>query len=185
RKRASPYPQYASAAQRGYAMPCFHWPSTSIHENMWNSKSCPEGLPRQKNGVMAARQQPASTNARETGLLSNLHYPQTDTLRKSERWIRSSSCIRHPVETRLAASPVSPETGQATSLHAEQFYCIRKILDKLTAPKLFSSRCRGNLRSDDVEQTTGDRPTGGKSVRFPAFSGFVFSGIVLARIRGY
>jgi len=37
---------------------------------MWNSKSCPDGLPRQKNGVMASKQAPASTNAREIGVLS-------------------------------------------------------------------------------------------------------------------
>src|SRR5712671_4213858 len=59
-----------SAAQRGYAMPSLHWPRTSIQENMWNSKSCPDGLPRQKNGVMASRQTPASANAREIGFLS-------------------------------------------------------------------------------------------------------------------
>jgi hypothetical protein len=37
---------------------------------MWNSKSCPDGLPRQKNGAMASRQALASTNAREIGFLS-------------------------------------------------------------------------------------------------------------------
>src|SRR5580704_2056064 len=31
-------------------MPNFHWPKTSIQEFTWNSKSCPEGLPRKKNG---------------------------------------------------------------------------------------------------------------------------------------
>ncbi len=37
---------------------------------MWNSKSCPDGLPRQKNGVIASRQAPASTRPREIGFLS-------------------------------------------------------------------------------------------------------------------
>jgi hypothetical protein len=31
-------------------IPCLHCPSTSIQEFTWNSKSCPEGLPRKKNG---------------------------------------------------------------------------------------------------------------------------------------
>src|SRR5208282_2018305 len=48
--RASPYPYCASAAHRGYKIPCFHWPRTSIQEFTWNSKSCPEGLPRKKKG---------------------------------------------------------------------------------------------------------------------------------------
>jgi hypothetical protein len=39
---------------------------------MWNSKSWPEGLPHQKNGVMATRQAPANTTAREIGFLSKL-----------------------------------------------------------------------------------------------------------------
>jgi hypothetical protein len=31
-------------------IPSFHWPSTSIHEFMWNSKSWPDGIPRKKKG---------------------------------------------------------------------------------------------------------------------------------------
>ncbi len=41
---------------------------------MWNSKSCPEGLPHQKNGAMASRQTPANSNAREIGVLSSLSF---------------------------------------------------------------------------------------------------------------
>jgi hypothetical protein len=42
---------------------------------MWNSKSWPDGMPRQKNGVIASRQAPANTAAREVGLLSNFVNP--------------------------------------------------------------------------------------------------------------
>src|SRR6266849_4790403 len=35
-------------------IPCFHWPSASIQEFTWNSKSWPEGLPRKKNGRTTA-----------------------------------------------------------------------------------------------------------------------------------
>ena len=47
---------------------------------MWNSKSCPEGLPHQKNGAIASRQVPAKTvpakiEVREIGLLSNRDAP--------------------------------------------------------------------------------------------------------------
>jgi hypothetical protein len=45
---------------------------------MWKSKSCPEGLPQQKNGAMASRQAPARTSAREIGLLSNWDLPSFD-----------------------------------------------------------------------------------------------------------
>src|SRR5277367_1475230 len=48
--RASPYPYCARDAHRGYSIPCRHCPSTSIQEFTWNSKSCPEGLPREKKG---------------------------------------------------------------------------------------------------------------------------------------
>ena len=54
-KRASPYPKWASAAQRGYRMPSLHWLSTSIQEFMWNSKSWPEGIPRKKVGTKTAK----------------------------------------------------------------------------------------------------------------------------------
>jgi hypothetical protein len=36
-------------------IPCFHWESTSSHEYKWNSTSCPEGVPRKKNGISTAR----------------------------------------------------------------------------------------------------------------------------------
>jgi len=32
----------------------FHWPSTSIHEFMWNSKSWPDGIPRKEKGSTTA-----------------------------------------------------------------------------------------------------------------------------------
>jgi hypothetical protein len=36
-------------------MPSFHWWTTSIHEKTWNSKSCPDGFPRKKNGTTTAK----------------------------------------------------------------------------------------------------------------------------------
>src|SRR5437867_6265723 len=53
-------------------MPCFHCPSTSIQENKWNSKSCPEGLPLRKNGTMTANAAAMmmSTGNRKSGLAS-------------------------------------------------------------------------------------------------------------------
>src|SRR5436190_14478570 len=52
-------------------MPCFHWPTTSIHENMWNSKSCPEGDPSQKKGVIAKKQMPPITSSWAIGILGD------------------------------------------------------------------------------------------------------------------
>src|SRR5262249_51843730 len=52
-------------------MPSFHWPRTSIHENMWNSKSWPEGDPYQKKGVMARNETTAITVTREMEVLGN------------------------------------------------------------------------------------------------------------------
>ena len=76
---------------------------------MWNSKSWPDGLPHQKNGAMDSRQTPASSNAREIGVLNSLSF----TL----------------MLCRDAAWPVS--TDRAILLHW-------KILGKLTAAKSFS-----------------------------------------------
>src|SRR6266700_2538380 len=54
-------------------MPCFHCPSTSIQENKWNSKSCPEGLPLRKNGTMTANAAAmmVSTGNSKSGLASD------------------------------------------------------------------------------------------------------------------
>jgi hypothetical protein len=35
-------------------IPCFHCDRTSSHEYKWNSTSCPEGIPRKKNGISIA-----------------------------------------------------------------------------------------------------------------------------------
>src|SRR5258707_1762694 len=120
RKRASPYPQCASAAHRGYAMPSFHCLTTSIHENMWNSKSWPEGLPHQKNGVMASRQMPASSNTREIELLG--------------KW--SLAYLKLRISRRDVVCRVSFHRGdgQAASLQVgsaaqSKFHCIRKFLE--------------------------------------------------------
>src|SRR5580700_9561712 len=43
-------------------MPNFHWPKTSIQEFTWNSKSCPEGLPRKKNGRITANEVAITTS---------------------------------------------------------------------------------------------------------------------------
>jgi hypothetical protein len=53
-------------------MPCFHWLKTSIHENMWNSKSCPEGDPRQKKGVIAKKQTTPIASRWRIGILGEL-----------------------------------------------------------------------------------------------------------------
>src|SRR6266849_82191 len=119
-------------------MPSFHWPRTSIHENMWNSKSCPEGLPHRKNGAMASRQTPANTNAREIGFLS--------------KW--PLAYLKPLISCRDAACRVSTG-GRALRRRDEQFYCIRKFSEKLTGAKSFRRGCRDNLRST-LEQTTGD-----------------------------
>src|SRR6266851_2902318 len=101
-------------------MPSFHWPRTSIHENMWNSKSCPEGLPHRKNGAMASRQTPANTNAREIGFLS--------------KW--PLAYLKPLISCRDAACRVSTG-GRALRRRDEQFYCIRKFSEKLTGAKSF------------------------------------------------
>src|SRR5208282_5447219 len=98
-------------------MPWFHWPRTSIHENMWNSKSCPDGFPHQKNGAIASSQTPASSNAREIGVLSSLSF----TL----MLCRDAACRVSRVYGD-GASPVS--TDRAILLHW-------KILGKLTEAK--------------------------------------------------
>src|ERR1700719_254927 len=36
-------------------MPCFHCDNTSSHEYKWNSTSCPDGVPRKKNGTSIAK----------------------------------------------------------------------------------------------------------------------------------
>src|SRR5580658_2541528 len=43
-------------------MPNFHWPKTSIHEFTWNSKSCPEGLPKKRNGRITANEAAITTS---------------------------------------------------------------------------------------------------------------------------
>src|ERR1019366_4111610 len=116
-------------------MPCFHWPRTSIHEYMWNSKSWPDGLPHQKNGAMDSRQTPASSNAREIRVLSSLSF--TLMLCRDAAWRVSHG--------RDGASPVS--TDRAILLHW-------KILVKLTEAKAFSEN--GDVVSDQrLESTTG------------------------------
>src|SRR6266852_2034307 len=136
-------------------MPSFHWPLTSIHENMWNSKSCPEGLPHRKIGAMASRQTPANTNAREIGFLS--------------KW--PLAYLKPLISCRDAACRVS--TGGRALRRDEQFCCIRKFSEKLTGAKSFRRGCRGNLRS---------RPQGlGRHQRrdvalVPVFIGSVFAG---------
>src|SRR5438105_9714049 len=53
-KRGSPYFQLASSAQRGNHTPACQECAASIQERRWNSKSCPEAFPFQKNGEMMA-----------------------------------------------------------------------------------------------------------------------------------
>src|SRR3981081_4676715 len=50
-------------------MPCRHCPRTSIEEFRWNSKSCPEGFPRKKNGRIT-RNAVAITTSRGKGKIS-------------------------------------------------------------------------------------------------------------------
>src|ERR1035437_7199319 len=109
-------------------MPCFHWPRTSIHEYMWNSKSWPDGLPHQKNGAMDSRQTPASSNAREIGVLSSLSF--TLIMCRNAAWRVSRG--------RDGACPVSAD--RAILLHW-------KILGKLTEAKSFSGNVDVSLGS--------------------------------------
>src|SRR6266478_5861291 len=85
------------------------------------------------------------------------------------------------VETRLAVSLFAAETGQAASLQVGSaahgvMLLHRKILEKLTAPKPFSSRCQGSLRQR-VEQTTGDwaDTKDGVAIWFPVFAWIISS----------
>ncbi len=94
---------------------------------MWNSKSCPEGLPHQKNGMIASRQTPASSNAREIGVLSSLSF----TL----MLCRDAAC--RVSRGRDGGSPVSAD--RAILLHG-------KILGRLTEAKSFSKN--GDVVSD-------------------------------------
>jgi hypothetical protein len=45
-------------------MPSFHCATTSIQENKWNSKSCPEGFPQKKKGTTTANAVAATTATR-------------------------------------------------------------------------------------------------------------------------
>src|SRR5260370_2948382 len=120
-------------------MPCFHWPRTCIHENMWNSKSCPEGLPHQKDGAVASRQTPANSNAREIGVLSSLSFtlmlcrdagcrvsrgrdgqaqgqlrlyrPSNSIALENSRKINRSGIIQKGVASESAMNEVEPTTG--------------------------------------------------------------------------
>ena len=119
-------------------MPCFHWPRTSIQEYMWNSKSCPDGLPHQKNGMMANRQTPASRNAREIGVLSSVKFTLTSWRDAAGRVSRVNGD---------EASPVS--TGRAILLH-------QRMSGKLTEAKPF--RRRGEVVSDQRGGTDDREP---------------------------
>src|SRR5713226_9497044 len=143
-------------------MPSFHWPSTSIHENMWNSKSCPEGLPHRKNGAMASRQAPANSNAREIGFLGKWPLAYLKPLisrrdaacRVSKPW--SAGRPRPAGQARRPSLLPSSETGQApisTGRRAcgerRAILLHRKILGKLTGAKSFRRVSRGIVRSID------------------------------------
>src|SRR5579863_4079524 len=43
-------------------IPCFQWSRTSIQEFTWNSKSCPDGLPRKKKGRITRNAIAITTN---------------------------------------------------------------------------------------------------------------------------
>src|SRR4029077_1495792 len=101
-------------------MPSFHWPRTSIHENMWNSKSCPDGLPRQKKGVMASRQAPANTKAREMGFLSKWPLRYTEMTGRRITGPRCPPKNGHPISKNRGITKATPDTNQ-------QFYCIGKF----------------------------------------------------------
>src|SRR5882724_295589 len=84
-------------------MPCFHWPSTSIHENMWNSKSCPEGDPYQKNGVMARKETAPSARTRTIAILDEGEGIQ-DQRCASEKFKRLSRIRRTTILVHLRIS---------------------------------------------------------------------------------
>src|SRR5271167_1419743 len=130
-------------------MPCFHWPRISIHENMWNSKSCPEGLPHQKNGAIASRQAQDKNKARGIGFSSNSSEPCTDPLSAAKRISRRVAACRVFCGRHLG---VHGRRGKPR-LYRKVILLHPKILGKLTGPKPSLRGYRGRLAINDVEQT--------------------------------
>ena len=113
---------------------------------MWNSKSWPDGMPHQKNGMTASRQAPASTNAREIGFLSKGPLAYFNFRRDAACRV----CFRGGDE----ASPFSTSgigAGRVVLLHG-----------KINRTETFQEGCRGSLRSTSrTDPGTGPTPKTG------------------------
>jgi hypothetical protein len=128
-------------------MPCFHWPSTSIQEKTWNSKSCPDGLPRQRNGTIAAKEAPASSRARKVEFLS--------------KWK-----ALYQVQMRLAKKSASHvSTGRAILLHRKNSGKINRKETKRQASGVRQRRAKSNRPA--VNELAAK---GGVSILAPGFA---------------
>src|SRR6266853_984925 len=98
-KRGSPKPWLAHSVHRGYRIPCFHCSATSSQEVAWNSKSCPEAMPRQKKGAtISSETQKERRNAGhqppEKGAAAGLLTASTDELIQCKRIVTAKESGR-------------------------------------------------------------------------------------------
>src|ERR1022692_3709341 len=98
---------------------------------MWNSKSCPEGVPHQKNGVMARKQAVASRKARVIGLVGNLRFTVCWCTARTLRFpVKRPLISRRDVACRVSAFQARRGTprlyGKSILLHPKNSWKINR-----------------------------------------------------------
>jgi hypothetical protein len=144
-------------------MPCLHWPRTSIQEFTWNSKSCPEGLPRKKKGRITRNATAITTNRGQgkigpPGKISccnSVLRSREDEFSRAWPPAASTRLQRDCCLTR--ANEQSVERGinqQITSVivRRRSVENVRGISREINLPATLQKRLPARLRSFEVEQ---------------------------------